>query len=297
MKCLFIYNPISGKGNIIKYLNYIETKLKEKFALVDIHATESSEDTINRAKEACGKYDALIFSGGDGTFNDVISGVAPMVNRPILGYIPAGTVNDIARNLSISRNVKKAVDTIVNGKVFNHDVGLVNGRYFMYVVAAGTFTEVSYRTDQRVKKVLGRLAYVVDGIKDVFNPIFTKVKITVDGREVSDTASLVLILNSKSVGGITLNRGGHLNDGIFDVVLVRKGYFFGLANILRLFSFGLSKRSKRKYFYHLRGHKIKIETTDKVVWCLDGEEGPRGSVEIENLPQHLQIFVPKNYKN
>lgn len=297
MKCLFIYNPHSGKGKIAKHLDYIVKRLHEKFEVVETYQTKSSEDTINVARESCGKYDALVFSGGDGTFNDVVTGVAPMEKRPILGYIPSGTVNDIARNLSISRNIKKACDVIVNGKVLYHDVGVVNDRYFMYVVAAGTFTEVSYRTDQKIKKVLGKLAYIVDGIKDVFNPVFTKVRIIADGVTIEDTASLLLVLNSKSVGGIRLNKDGHANDGLFDVVLVRKSYFFGISNIIRLFTFGLSRRKKRKYIYHIRAQRVYVETNENVVWCLDGEQGPSGNIEIINLPQHIRIFVSKNYKN
>lgn len=296
MKCLFMYNPNSGKGRIVKYLDYIEKKLKEKYSVVEIYQTISSEDTIRAANEACGKYDALIFSGGDGTFNDVITGVSSNENRPILGYLPSGTVNDIARNLKISRNVKRALDNVLYGDILYHDVGMINDKYFMYVVAAGTFTEVSYRTDQRIKRKLGKLAYVVDGMKDILNPVFTNVKIEADGKEFSDVASLVLILNSKSVGGIAVNKYGHLNDGYFDIVLVKKGFFKGVYNIFKLFTFGVSRRKKRRYLLSLRGSNIKVYVSDDVVWTLDGEKGPNGNIEIQNLHKHLRIFIPKTKK-
>lgn len=293
MKCLFMYNPNSGKGRIVKHLKYIESKLKEKYDIVHMYQTTSSEDTIRAANDACGVYDALVFSGGDGTFNDVITGVSSNNSRPILGYLPSGTVNDIARNLKISRNIKRALDNVIHGDIFNHDVGKINDRYFMYVVAAGTFTEVSYRTEQRIKRKLGKLAYVVDGMKDILNPIFTNVMIEADGIEVSDMASLVLILNSKSVGGIPFNKHGHLNDGLFDIVMVKKGFFKGVFNIFKLFTFGVSRRRKRKYLVSLRATNIKVYVSDDVVWTLDGEKGPSGNIEIQNLHKHLQIFVPK----
>lgn len=96
MTCLFLYNPNSGKGKLLKKLDYIKQKLCEVYQQVTIIATESMEDTILKAKLACGSYDVLAFSGGDGTFNNIVNAVAGEKKRPILGYIPSGTVNDLS---------------------------------------------------------------------------------------------------------------------------------------------------------------------------------------------------------
>ena len=166
MKCIFIYNPKSGKGKVLKNLEYIKTELKKKYSVVDIYETKSQEDTISKSKQSCYEYDTIVFAGGDGTFNDVTCGIAECDKRPILGYIPTGTVNDIARNLKISKNIKKAVKNIIDGQYVNHDVGIINGRYFIYVAGVGTFAATSFRTKHKFKKVFGKFAYALDGLQE-----------------------------------------------------------------------------------------------------------------------------------
>lgn len=292
MHCIFIYNPNSGNGKIKKHIGLIEKQLKKKFTIIHMYPTKSAEDTKNAAQMACGKYDAIIFSGGDGTFNDVACGVASEEVRPVLGYIPSGTVNDIARNLGISRNIRKALKTITNGQMIPHDVGLINERYFMYVSAIGTFTGVSYRTKQKTKKIFGRLAYALDGLKDIVNRQITPVMVKIDQENITMDVPLLLILNSISVGGIPFNRFGHLNDGLFDVVLVKKDHTKGLLNILSLFTLGIGLKRITKRFLVLRGSEITIEVSEDTVWCVDGEAGPKGKVVIKNLHNHLNIYVP-----
>lgn len=111
MKCLFLYNPQSGKGKINKYVKFAEKELKEKFEAVDVACSEGPKDMEKKAKEACGKYDYLVFSGGDGSFNEVINGICREDKKPVLGYIPTGTVNDISRSCGIPRRVRRAIKT------------------------------------------------------------------------------------------------------------------------------------------------------------------------------------------
>lgn len=294
MKCLFVYNPNSGKGKILKYLDYVVNSLKTKYDVVDTYATKSGEDAKRIAGEACGKYDLLVFSGGDGTFNDMLTGIGQKENRPILGYIPAGTVNDISRNLKIPCNVKKAVNVILNGEVINHDVGMVNNDcYFMYVCGLGTFTGVSYRTKQTLKKKLGKIAYAVDGIKDIVKPQVTEIVLETEKEKLELKAPLMLIVNSISVGGMVFNKDGHRNDGQFDVIVVRNGINKGLGNIARLMIFGIRKKSQHKHFIFLRAANIKVNVDNNTQWCLDGEAGPKGVANIKNLHEHIRIVVPK----
>jgi diacylglycerol kinase (ATP) len=292
LKCIFVYNPNSGKGKIKKKLEYVKKTLEDKFDEVALYSTKSQEDTIRVAKEACGKYDALIFSGGDGTFNDIVCGVANEPARPVLGYIPSGTVNDIARNLKIPKNLKKALRIIIEGHKINHDIGKVNDQYFMYVVATGTFTGSSYRTKQKIKKVFGKLAYAFGGFKDFLNPLVSKIRLKLSDQVVETETPLVLVLNSISVAGIPFHKNGHLNDGKFDIVIVKKGLRRGLFNIIRLFLLGPNRLKKRKLIELYRAGSFTIETEGKPCWTVDGEEGPQGTVQIENLHHHLEIFVP-----
>ena len=124
-RCLFINNPNSGKGKIAKKLNYIEKKLLETFQHVRIETPSNLDETLALAKLACSSFDVLVFAGGDGTFNNIVNAIANQPKRPILGYIPAGTVNDISRNFKISKNVKKALKVIQNGYIQSFDIGKV----------------------------------------------------------------------------------------------------------------------------------------------------------------------------
>lgn len=293
MKCIFIYNPNSGKGRIINQLDYIKNELKRKYGEVDIYPTKSQEDTIETAKRSCHLYDAIVFSGGDGTFNDIVNGVSSESIRPPLGYIPSGTVNDIARNLKIPRNVKKALKVITEGKQISHDVGLINDRHFVYVAGTGMLTAISYRTKQKYKKILGKFAYILDGISDVLVPNLIKVKVTTKENEVYEgIGPLILVLNSISVGGIPFNKKGHLNDGNFELVVVKKFIGHGLASMFRTFVIGIRRKRITKYFHVLSSNEFNIEVSDECTWTLDGEKGMNGEVFIKNLHNHINIFVP-----
>ena len=105
MRCLFAYNPVSGKGKIKKKLAYIVERLSEKYDEVVVYETKRAGDIVNVASKAV-EYDAFIFSGGDGTFNEVLTGLGEHGKDVVLGYIPTGTVNDVARTMKIKRNIK-----------------------------------------------------------------------------------------------------------------------------------------------------------------------------------------------
>ncbi|MCK9470865.1 MAG: YegS/Rv2252/BmrU family lipid kinase [Bacilli bacterium] len=294
MKCIFLYNPKSGKGKILSKIDYIKKTLLTKFDEVVLHETKSAEDIIETSKKACGIYDAIIFSGGDGTFNDVTCGVATQEIRPILGYIPSGTVNDIAKNLKIPRNIKKALKIIIDGNVISHDVGRINDTYFMYVAGIGTFTGASYRAKHDVKRIFGKLAYAFDGMKDLVNPKLENIRLVLEDKTIEIDTPLFLVLNSISVAGIPFNKGGHLNDGKFDIIIVKKGIYKGVINIIRLFLLGLLKLRRKKVTEHYKSSKFIVEIKGNPTWTVDGERGPSGSVEIENLHNYLKIYIPTN---
>ena len=296
MKCIFIYNPKSGKGKVFKNLEYIKQELLKKFDIVDIHETTSQQDTIETAKKSCELYDAIIFSGGDGTFNDITCGIAEMPSRPILGYIPTGTVNDIARNLGISKNIKKAVKAIIEGKNVSHDVGMINDTYFIYVAAIGTFAATSFRTKHKYKKVLGKFAYLLDGLQELINPATINARITTANGEVFETeATLLLVMNSISAGGVPFNKDGHMNDGKFDIVLMKKYLGSGIIGIANTVLVGVRRERITKFYQLIRSSEFKIEVDKNISWALDGEEGMKGEVRIKNLHNHIQIYVP--FKN
>ncbi len=302
MKCLFAYNPLSGKGKIKKKLSYIESKLKEKFDEVEIYATKCPKDMVSVAKNACGKYDYLIFSGGDGSFNEVANGLSCEDNRPILGYIPSGTVNDIARSLKLPRSIKKAVDVIVSGEEKEIDVMKLNEEYAIYVVAAGAFTGCSYKTKQSDKKKMGKLAYAKEVLQNELK--LQDFNLTVETKDDSITTNceFILILNTRSVGSFPINKKAVLDDGLVDVVVVKqvvKPNFFhkigAFFRIIGIFLFGYHEKPN-KHYIKLRGSDFVIKPKEDLVWNYDGEEGATGILHLNVLPKHLKILCEKRKK-
>ena len=295
MKCLFIYNPISGKSKkIIKKLNYVEEKLKEKFDTVDIIPTQYAGHTIELAREACGKYDALIFSGGDGTFSEVVKGIGENRNAPTLGFIPSGTVSDMANNYKIPRNIKKALKVCLEGNRTKIDVCKINDSYFAYAGALGTYTDTTFKTTPRMKKKYGRMAYFLQGAKEVFKVREQTLNITVGKKNFTQEAILTLILNTKSVGGFSkFNYQNKLGDGKFDVVIVKKPQLKTPVNVWKLFAMGVNKFIDDDNVMVFSADNISINVNENVDWNLDGDPFSAKKIDVSCLKKRLALFTPK----
>ncbi len=299
MNCLFLYNPSSGKGKIAKKAEYIRKRLQKTFERVEVAATTSAEDLEARVREGAEQFDVILFSGGDGTFNHVLQGVG--THEVLLGYIPGGTTNDVARSLGIPRSVKGALKVIEQGCSRRLDCMRVNDRYAMYIAAAGAFTRATYATPQNIKKKLGILAYAFECLKTEMNFKVFPLRINCDGETVETSAVLALVLNGRSVASFPINRSGSMCDGQLELAVIRQaerpgffrriGAYFSLAS---LFLFGV--KIKKKDILYLHGRHITIGTDNGVVWDLDGEEGMRGDIAVEVLPQRMRMFVPQNKK-
>lgn len=301
MNCIFIYNPVSGRGKIHKKLNLITKTLNEKYDDVTVYATQYSGDMKRAAREAVGKYDAIIFSGGDGSFNEVLQGIADLDNLPELGYIPSGTVNDIAHTLKIPCNIKKALQVIKTGKNEMLDCMKVNGSYAMYVVAAGAFTSATYNTPQVDKNSVGKLAYYVEGIKHNFNFDFFDIDCKSEKKHMQ--GMLILFINSRYVSGFKVNELASLQDGKIEATVIQeekkvKGVFRKFISLLVmaiLFLFG-RRRVKNKSLIHLEGTSFDVDVADDIVWNFDGEKGCNGKIHVEVVPKKINMIVPQNLK-
>ena len=304
MTCIFIYNPNSGRGKIEKKLSYIVKKLKTKYEKVDVYATKAKGDLTQKVREVADKYDCVVFSGGDGSFNEVLRGIGDMENLPLLGYIPGGTANDIAHSLGIARkSVRKAVKVVLKGRKEYLDCMRINGKeYAMYSVSAGAFTSAAYTTPQEAKRALGLLAYGLEGIRK--NLPFKVFPMAVeDGAQRAETESVfTLIMNTKCVAGWKMNGGGSMSDGIMECAVVKQKISPNLYNkaralfaLVRLFVFGY--RFKEKNLLRFKGERLRFEVPDDVVWNYDGEKGASGSIDIEVLHRKVPLLVPKNNKN
>ena len=294
MKCLMIYNPKSGKGKLVGQEKTIVQKLKSKFSIVDVQRTEYAGHAIELAQNSCGKYDVLVCAGGDGTLSEVVNGVEEKEKAPIIGYIPVGTVNDFAHSVGIPNNINKAVDKIINGVPFSHDIFKVNNKYGIYVCCAGLFTETSYNTNQKNKKKLGKVAYVFHGMKKMFSTKSLKVKFSSEEMIYEGKLAMMLMANSRYVASFPINKKACLNDGLVDVVLIKekknKVSLSGVNKVLSMFLFGINRKPNNKVL-RLKLKSFDIETDDNTTINIDGEKGESGSFHFEVIKEGVKIFI------
>ena len=293
-QCLFAYNPQSGKGKIAKKEKLIVDSLNTQYAVTVLHskyAGHIGEYILNYGEN----FDTIVVSGGDGTLNEAINSIARLSKKVSLGYIPSGTVNDVAHSLNISRNVKKAVKIILNGKTFEHDIFKMNDKFGIYVCCSGLFTEASYSTSQKSKKQIGKVAYGFHGIKKVFTTRSLDLKISYKDNVIEGKFAIILIINSKNVAGFRLNKKAILNDGFVDVVLIKakkkRIRFCEVLRVIKLFLLGIPKKSN-KHTLVLHLDKFKVETDKDTVINLDGESIGQGTFDFEMLNKAVKIFVP-----
>jgi YegS/Rv2252/BmrU family lipid kinase len=282
MNAIFLYSEAPGNGKIIKRISYIEKKLSKIFSKVTLVKANNLFELADNAKKACSKYDVLIFAGGDGTFHRIVNAIAKEENRPILGYISSGTLNDFGKNFGINRRISKSLKIIKKGKKLPFDVGLINGKtYFAFVAAIGAFSEISYATKRGRVKIFGKMAYYVNAVKDAVAPQSFDVKIVIDNVTYEHKVPFLLLLNGKYIGGFPISLRNKVDDGKFDLYLTKPGLFNGLLNYLFM---------KRHTSYY-RVDKITILPSIQTPWCVDGEEGTTGPIDIVLLKKHISIFT------
>ena len=294
MKCLLVYNPVSGTSKkLVKKLPYIEKALTEKFGDVTIRPTTYAGEAKKIAKESCGKYDVLIVSGGDGTYSEILNGLGENKNTPVLGYIPSGSCGDVAYNHRIPHNIKRALKVILKGNKKEVDLCKINDTYFSYIAGIGTYTAGIYNTDQKLKRKIGKAAYYLGAVKETFNIEPLNVTITVGKRvnKIKD-ALLVLVLNTRSVGGFPyLNYMSDMSDGKVEVLVIKKDTFNTPVNIWRLFAKGVENFKDNPNVKLYKGSNIKVETDSDVIWNVDGDKSEYKNIEVNVLKKKICMFV------
>ena len=254
-------------------------------------------DCMERITNLPDGYDLVVCSGGDGTLAETVSGMMkrPVERRIPIGYIPAGTTNDFARSLNISRNMAEAARDVMNGKVFACDIGSFNQSSFVYIASFGIFTEVSYSTKQEIKNVLGHMAYILEGMRSLYNIKSYQMKISCDEMEFEGDFLFGMVTNSKSVAGFKgLVKGNvQFDDGVYEVTFIKRPK--NPLEIQEILAALLLEEIDSKYMYSFRTKKLTITCEEAVPWTLDGEfGGEHQEILIENNHKAVEIVVKDN---
>ena len=295
-KVLFIFNPVSGKSQIRTDLVDILEILSAKDYVITCYPTKCRGDARKLVRSRKEDYIYVICAGGDGTLDEVVSGMMENPDKPFvpIGYIPSGTTNDFAGSLGIPSDMKEAAKVIAHGRTFLCDLGRFNeDDYFTYVAAFGLFTETSYQTPQDLKNLLGHMAYILQGMMDLSNFRTYHFRAESDEFSASDDFVFGMITNSKSVGGFADITGSEvdMSDGLFEVTLIKMPQNILELNDIVQYMGGLTDSSDM--VYRFKTAHIVLESDEPVRWTRDGEFG--GSfkrVELTNLHKVLKIIAP-----
>lgn len=296
-RLLLIVNPFSGKAKMVTNLMAVTRILSEKGFEVTVYPTKKAGDaTIRASKVKPGEYDRIVVCGGDGTLNEVITGLMQGGAECKIGYVPAGTLNEWSLGLKIPRSITEAAKVASAKDEIRLDIGKFGERYFSYTASFGAFTEASYSTPQEAKNVLGQAAYFFSGIKSLGNIHPIHLKFESEEKTIEDDFIFGAVSNSLSVGGIVKFKENlvKLNDGYFEVFLIKNlKNILQLQNVLDGILRGDLNREQMEFFHTKR---LKVTGGRGVSWTLDGEFAPgKDELIIENIPSALWLVSPKEH--
>lgn len=289
-KLLMIINPCSGRNKRNDDLSDALRVFSAHGYTTTVLNTTKAGDATQFAMEHGAEYDIVVCRGGDGTFCEMMNGIMTLEKKPQIGFVPAGTTNDLANTIGLSPVSEKAAKLIMNEASRPCDLGCFNGRYFTYVASFGAFTKCSYATSQKLKNKIGRMAYFYGAAKDIKDIKPVPMKCTVDGVEYEGSYIFGSISNSYTVGKIIhMNEDTVcLNDGNFEVLLAKNPG--SLKGWLQLGECILKKNFESEYLTFVQGSHVELQTLDgsKIPWTLDGEFG--GDVDKVVLDVHKHAF-------
>ena len=291
-KLLMIVNPRAGKSKSHGPLFDAAAALSQAGYLLSIHVTSAPGDAAETARREGGRYDLVVAVGGDGTLNEVVSGLVQLRRPPLLGYLPQGSTNDFASSLHISPDPAEAAAAIARNVPRLLDVGFWNGRSFLYVASFGAFTRTSYAAPQNAKNALGHFAYILEGMKDLSTLRPYRVRLRADGETLDGEYLFGAVCNSTSIGGLMKLNPERvvLDDGLFEMLLIPSPKT--AADLQSLVHALLNQEydSQGLIFRHVSS--IRLETEEDLPWSLDGEYAPSvPAVDIENRRQALTMLL------
>lgn len=298
-KLLFAFNPHAGRAAIKDHLLDIITTFVEAGYEVTVQTTRYAGELPHIIGEKAKDYDLLVTSGGDGTLNETINGLLTHGLQLPFGYIAAGTVNDFATTLRLSKNMPQAAQDIVGGVPYPCDAGMFQNKYFSYVAAFGAFTDVSYQTPQASKNLLGRAAYVFEALGRLPSIKSYHMRFEFDNEVIEDEFLFGMVSNSISVGGMPLNgrRDVSMNDGMLEVLLIKKLTIpFDVEAVSTSL---LNLEINSPFFYAFKVSQLRVINLEEedIPWTLDGEYGGSDrDITIRVCHQALHILVPPDAK-
>ena len=294
-RCMMIVNPTSGREKAKYYKDDLYAQLQTMFDEVELRETRRSGDAANWAKEASNhNYEAVFSMGGDGTLNETVNGLAQAGKEIKFGFVPLGTVNDLARALNIPLQPEDAIDMLRDCKLVKVDIGRVNDRYFVNTVAAGVMPEAVGSVSIEQKTRLGPMAYFLTGLKALQSRRTSLFKIeSNEGTEVRRSPLIVAMLTS-SVGSFNnIAPKAKVDDGTIWLAVFKEFNYLYVLNVIPEVLAGLPINSEYMTLTQIKKVRISIVDDEKLSTNMDGDKGPDFPLELEVCPSFLRVYVPR----
>ena len=286
-KAMVIINPTSGGEQALNYKEKIENKAKEYFEVVETRITEKALDATHFAEEAAKeKYEAVIVFGGDGTVNEVVSGIAEKEFIPKLGIIPGGTGNLITKLVQIDQDIDKAIESLDFNLTNKIDIGKANDHYFGYIFSVGSLPEAIHNVEIEDKTKFGMFAYAINTVKSVIRDEVFNIKVETENGNYEGDASQVLVLLSNYFSDKKIfdeNKVGYANI----LILKDASIFSKLSLIPDLLKGDVVENDSIEY---IKAKTIKISSDIEIESDIDGDQSDDLPVEIKVLGNHIEIY-------
>lgn len=285
-KAVLLYNRQAGKGRA-------ETRAEAVCGVFRDCGYEIKAQPVDFAVnpfDGNETIDLMVVAGGDGTVNYVLNSMKRKGLDIVVGVIPSGTANDFAGALGMSKDPLEAALQIARGGVERVDCGRVNGLYYINIFSFGIFTTTSQRTPDERKHKLGKLAYLLEGVKELRAMHSVPLRITADGETFEFDALMALIFNGETAGGFRLAPQSSIRDGLFDCILLERKNFFRSVFAMVRYLLGGRPRIVR----HLQASVIDMTSTVDEPTDVDGQQGARFPLRIECLAGGLRVAAPRS---
>ena len=299
MKVLVIYNPFAGKQPVIGSFDSLIDLFQNSGYQVVFHRLQknsSLEEFFAALKQAAAEYAKILVAGGDGTLHRVINCMLTYgIDLPV-GIYPLGTCNDYARQFTGRKSFAELSQLFLTDDVTDSDVGICNEAYFTNVASLGFLIDVSQKTGQSIKNLLGPMAYYLKGLEELGKLEASQITIQCAEQNFIGEIFFMLILNGRSAGGFSkLGARASVNDGQLDVLVFKKCSLVDLATVFIDCLYG--RHLHNKHILSFQTTNMRIESLKPLATDLDGEKGPQLPLEIGILPRKIKILSgPKNKK-
>lgn len=270
---LIIYNPNAMKGKIDECLPRMKQRLSLRFPIVDAVSSPEIDGAETLAQKNAEKYDIIISCGGDGTLHNVINGVMKSGAKTLVGILPFGTCNDVAKTLGIPHDLDKALDCVLRLNVTPYDLMFDGEKYISYSLATGYLTKSTYSASNKSKRRFGRFAYFLSALRCLFKFDSLPITVKADGERIHGKFNYFMVINGGNAGGFALNKNDKINDGKVKLVMIKKTKALGgFFSFLKLFFFGINSVRKSKNVIIRNVETVEIENHANAPFTLDGEK-------------------------